>query len=70
MNAMEAMEAAVYDLNVLNKISYEVVGEALKVNSKLGPGLLESVYEVCPIHELVKKGYVFETLRFLCYHCL
>jgi GxxExxY protein len=60
---MEAKEATVYDMDVINKISYEVVGAALKVHSQLGPGLLESVYEVCLIHELVKKGYVVESQR-------
>ena len=29
---------------------------ALRVHSELGPGLLESVYEVCLVHELKKAG--------------
>ena len=29
---------------------------ALRVHSELGPGLLESVYEVCLAHELKKAG--------------
>jgi GxxExxY protein len=29
----------------------------MKVHSALGPGLLESAYEVCLCHELVKSGY-------------
>ena len=29
---------------------------AFAVHSKLGPGLLESVYEVCLAHELEKRG--------------
>ena len=33
-----------------------VVDAALAVHSKLGPGLLESVYEVCLAHELEKRG--------------
>jgi GxxExxY protein len=33
-----------------------IVDCAFKVHSRLGPGLLESVYEACLVHELVKKG--------------
>jgi GxxExxY protein len=29
---------------------------ALRVHSELGPGLLESVYEICLVHELKKLG--------------
>lgn len=33
---------------------------ALKVHSTLGPGLLESVYETCLLHELTKRGLLAE----------
>lgn len=33
-----------------------VIGAAMKVHSALGPGLLESAYEACLAHELVKSG--------------
>ena len=39
-----------------NEIAREVVDAAFRVHTKLGPGLLESVYEVILAHELVKKG--------------
>jgi GxxExxY protein len=39
-----------------NKLSYIVIGCAFKVHSKLGPGLLESTYEACLVHELVKSN--------------
>ena len=32
------------------------LGCAIKVHSALGPGLLESTYEVCLVHELSKAG--------------
>lgn len=32
-----------------------IIESALKVHSGLGPGLLESAYEVCLIHELEKR---------------
>jgi GxxExxY protein len=37
-----------------------VVDCAFRVHSQLGPGLLESVYEVCLAHELHKSGLPFE----------
>ncbi len=36
----------------LNELSYCVIGAALEVHKTLGPGLLESVYRTCLIHEL------------------
>ena len=41
----------------LNKISYDIIGCAYKVHSKLGPGLLESTYKVCLAYELEKMNY-------------
>jgi GxxExxY protein len=35
-----------------NDLSYLIRGAAFKVHSALGPGLLESVYEVALSHEL------------------
>ena len=40
-----------------NEIAKEVVDAAFRVHTKLGPGLLESVYEVVLAHELKKKGF-------------
>lgn len=38
----------------LNDLSYKIIGCAYKVHNKLGPGLLESTYEICLQHELNK----------------
>lgn len=38
---------------------------ALKVHSTLGPGLLESVYETCLLHELTKRGLLVERQKIL-----
>ena len=37
-------------------VSHAVVTAAMKVHSALGPGLLESAYEACLLHELHKAG--------------
>ncbi len=39
------------------KIGRQIIGCALKVHSGLGPGLLESAYEVCLLHELRKLQF-------------
>lgn len=41
----------------LNAIGDDIVDAAFRVHSALGPGLLESVYEICLAHELSKRGY-------------
>lgn len=40
----------------VEQVATEVVDAAFKVHQKLGPGLLESVYEACLCHELTKRG--------------
>jgi GxxExxY protein len=35
----------------------QIIGAAIKVHRKLGPGLLESAYEACLAHELEKSGF-------------
>ena len=39
-----------------NDIAKEVVDAAFKVHTTLGPGLLESVYEIVLAHELKQRG--------------
>jgi GxxExxY protein len=38
-----------------NELSNLIIGEAIYVRRKLGPGLLESVYEECLYYQLLKK---------------
>ena len=42
------------------ELAKAVVEAAFAVHSTLGPGLLESVYEVCLVHELHKRGLQLE----------
>lgn len=39
-----------------NEISYKVIGACYDVHSKLGPGMLESTYQKCLVHDLKKQG--------------
>lgn len=39
-----------------NEISRIIIGTAIEVHRQLGPGLLESSYQHCLFHELVKQG--------------
>ncbi len=41
----------------IKQLSYEIIGYAIKVHKKLGPGLLEKIYEECLKYELEKNGY-------------
>ncbi|MCW8853269.1 MAG: GxxExxY protein [Gammaproteobacteria bacterium] len=40
---------------LINEISGVIVDSAMNVHSELGPGLLESTYEACLIHELKSR---------------
>ena len=35
-----------------NEITHEIIGAAMEVHKRSGPGLLESAYEECLAHEL------------------
>jgi GxxExxY protein len=45
----------------LNDLVYQVNGAAIEVHKALGPGLLESVYHRCMIHELRMKNIRFQS---------
>ena len=39
-----------------NEISQKIIGLAIKIHKKLGPGLLEKVYHECLYYEIQKSG--------------
>ncbi|KAF2335875.1 GxxExxY protein [Flavobacterium ginsenosidimutans] len=43
-----------------NEISTIVIGLAIEIHRKLGPGLLENVYQECLFHKLKQKGLTVE----------
>lgn len=44
-----------------NEISKIIVDAAYKIHSNLGPGLLESAYQVILVHELQNRGLKVES---------
>ena len=45
----------------VNQLSAIIVDSALTIHRKLGPGLLEKIYEECLIHELKLRGLKIES---------
>jgi len=52
----------------LNQLAATTVNAAYQVHSRLGPGLLETVYQACLAYELTKAGVSFEQQAFLPIH--
>jgi len=44
----------------INDITGDIIAAAIEVHRHLGPGLLESTYEVCLCHELSIRGIPFQ----------
>ena len=40
----------------ISELTGRIIGCAMKVHSALGPGLLESAYRLCLVHELARNG--------------
>lgn len=45
----------------IEQIATQIVDAAIKVHSKLGPGLLESAYQKCIAYELTQRGLKVQT---------
>ncbi|HEV7682990.1 MAG TPA: GxxExxY protein [Pyrinomonadaceae bacterium] len=43
----------------INQLTHEIIGAAIEVHRRLGPGLLESAYRRCLCHELFLRGIEF-----------
>lgn len=47
----------------VNQLTHEIIGSAIEVHRKLGPGLLESTYRECLCRELMLRGVDFRRER-------
>ncbi|MCA8998868.1 MAG: GxxExxY protein [Planctomycetaceae bacterium] len=45
----------------INDITGQIIDSAMKVHTALGPGLLESAYEACLVHELLQRRLNVQT---------
>jgi GxxExxY protein len=45
----------------LDELTYKIIGCAIEVHRILGPGLMESVYEKCFLHELTLRGMNYQS---------
>ncbi len=49
----------------LDQLTEKVIGAAIEVHRNLGPGLLESTYELCLAYELAQLGFEVERQKAL-----
>ena len=40
-----------------DELTHGIIGAAIEVHRRLGPGLLESAYQACLAYELQKRGF-------------
>jgi GxxExxY protein len=52
----------------IKKITEKIISAAIIVHRELGPGLLESAYEICLVHELVSNNLRVERQKGLPVH--
>jgi GxxExxY protein len=55
-SAEDAEDARRTQRRAENEVVNLIIASAMKVHSTVGPGLLESAYELCLSHELAKQG--------------
>ncbi len=48
------------DINHLNHLTDQIIGSAIDVHKELGPGLLESAYQICLAIELGQREISYE----------
>lgn len=47
-------------MSEINELTGRVIGAAIEVHKRLGPGLLESAYQACLAAEMGKRGILFQ----------
>ena len=48
-----------------NALTKTIISKSIEIHKALGPGLLESAYQKCLIHELMNSGLFVETEKIL-----
>ncbi len=43
----------------INKLTEKIIGLAIKVHKKLGPGFVEKIYEKALVYEFKKRKFIF-----------
>jgi GxxExxY protein len=56
------------DDSQLEQVAHEIIGAGLDVHRNLGPGLMESVYEICLTSEIQERGLRVERQKPLPVH--
>ena len=51
-----------------HRLTQNMIGAAIEVHRELGPGLIESIYERCLIHELQLRGFACEKQQIVHVH--
>ena len=46
---------------ILDELTYEIIGAAIEVHRHIGPGLLENIYQKCLAHEFTLRGIKYQT---------
>src|SRR3954468_6846012 len=49
----------------IDQLPYDVIGAAIEVHKRIGPGLLESIYHKCLKQEFTLRGFRFESELFV-----
>ena len=65
VNVFTAEIAEGAEMMNVNEVTEQIIGAAIEVHRALGPGLLESAYEACLMHELTERKVYAERQRAL-----
>jgi GxxExxY protein len=64
-NKMEENKMEENKMEEINALTEKIIGAAIEVHRVLGPGLLESTYKACLVHELRLRGIVVEPEKYM-----
>lgn len=56
MSTLSSQSRMSYTEDDYNALSQKIIGCCIEVHKELGPGLMESVYEICAVEVMKKEG--------------